>query len=302
MIGDFGVRVFFVISGYLITRLLLDEHERQGTVSLRAFYWRRCRRIFPAFYFYVLVVFLLSKWGVVELHRFDLVEAVTYTVNYFPWDSQSHPIRHIWSLSNEEQFYLLWPACIVLLKPRRAMVVAAASLFIVPLVRLAIAIELPPAILTIDRRFDCLADVLATGCLLAGMRPWLTANPAYLRFLRSPWFLLAPGVAVTGVLFHDHPKIFYFVGESAMNLGIALCIDRAVRIPNDAAGRFLNWAPLRRLGVMSYSLYLWQQLFLVSESNTWWCAFPTNVGLTAITSWMSYQWIERPFFKARRLP
>jgi peptidoglycan/LPS O-acetylase OafA/YrhL len=103
-LGNIGVRVFFVISGFLITTLLLQELAAKGRISLPLFYLRRSLRIFPCAYTYISIAALLTWAGFLRLRTTDLVHAATYTVNYEvvrPW----HTI-HLWSLSVEEQFYL----------------------------------------------------------------------------------------------------------------------------------------------------------------------------------------------------
>src|SRR5437868_1936649 len=114
-----GVRIFFVISGFLITKLLLIEKEKTGDISIRNFYARRVIRIFPVFYLYILVLLLL-KWffkpNVFEDYNLILFAGL-YLWNYkhlfyqspFPNDPAFHIVGHFWSLSMEEQFYLLWP-------------------------------------------------------------------------------------------------------------------------------------------------------------------------------------------------
>ena len=100
--GNVGVRIFFVISGYLITLLLLKEHERTATISLRDFYIRRAYRILPAAYVFMLPVIL---WYARSLNRVTILAAVTYTSNYIHVGNWI--LGHLWSLSVEEQFYLL---------------------------------------------------------------------------------------------------------------------------------------------------------------------------------------------------
>jgi peptidoglycan/LPS O-acetylase OafA/YrhL len=293
-IGSFGVRFFFVISGFLITGLLLQEFRKDGGVDLARFYLRRSLRIFPAFYAYLAVLGILALLNIIELQRFDLLRSMVYIVNYYPWDSQAIYVRHIWSLSNEEQFYLLWPCCLLLLKPRGAAWLAAAVIVLEPAVRGAVMMAGVPVTLTIDRRFDCLADALATGCLLACLGSRLSEEPAYLRFLRSPWFfgivILTFGAAFT----HQHPRVYYLLAQTVLNIGIAIIIDRWVRFPSDGFGRLLNSVPMRKVGVMSYSIYLWQELFLVDDSK-WWHAFPVNLLLVAAAAFASYHLVELPF-------
>src|SRR3954451_6722456 len=122
--GFLGVEVFFVISGYLITLMLIGEHERSGTVSLRHFYMRRARRLLPALY--VLLIGLtfytaLFRREALGQLRGDVLAALTYTSNWYQiWVGQGYtasgdfaPLRHLWSLAVEEQFYLLWPLVMI---------------------------------------------------------------------------------------------------------------------------------------------------------------------------------------------
>ena len=138
-VGDFanlGVRCFFVLSGFLITTLLLEEFRENGRVSLRNFYARRTLRIFPAFYFFLFVVFVLMKRGwVAPIGASSWIHAATYTMDYLGFHDRAWDLGHLWSLAVEEQFYLIWPAALVLLRPRRALWSAFAVILVVPLIR-----------------------------------------------------------------------------------------------------------------------------------------------------------------------
>ena len=112
-----GVSVFFIISGFLITSLLLKELDATGTIGLRRFYLRRSFRIFPPFYLYLSIVSLLTLAGVFHIQLRALLFAATYMSNYYlgPGGS-SAALQHTWSLSLEEQFYLVWPAALLFLR------------------------------------------------------------------------------------------------------------------------------------------------------------------------------------------
>ena len=301
--GNIGVRIFFVISGFLITTLLLQEIASRGRVSLKLFYLRRSLRIFPCAYVYVLVAAILTWMGVLSLSTADLLHAATYTVNYEvvrPWH-----IIHLWSLSVEEQFYLIWPVLLFFLGARRGVWFAAAVLVLAPLTRLGVWYFLPDLRWSIGTAFQTNADALAAGCVLAGIRTRLWANPGYLRFQRSAWFLIAPltGAAAGMLLSHETGALAlvnYGIGLSLLNISIALCIDRCVRHHTDLLGRFLNWRLMVFVGVLSYSLYLWQEPFLNRLSNhpiNW---FPLNLICVAAAALASYYFVERPFLDLRR--
>ena len=172
-LGNTGVRVFFLISGFLITSLLLKEHAASGSISLPKFYMRRVIRIFPAFYVYVGVLALLAWIGRIQLLPGDMLHSLTYTMNYH--HERSWYVNHLWSLSVEEQFYLLWPAALLIAGPRRALKGAAAAIVIVPFIRLWIYLDFaqrqpisPYYATALDRYFQAVCDSLATGCVVAG--------------------------------------------------------------------------------------------------------------------------------------
>ena len=130
-LGNFGVKIFFVISGFLITLLLLAEISRYGRIDMRGFYLRRCFRIFPAFYFFIGFVVLANAGGFLDLHANDVLHAATFTMNYH--HDRAWALNHSWSLAVEEQFYLLWPLLLLLLGSRRAIVCAVLFVFAAPL-------------------------------------------------------------------------------------------------------------------------------------------------------------------------
>ncbi len=124
--GETGVFIFFEISGFLITSLLLQEHEKRGSISLRGFYLRRAFRILPPLYLYIGVIVLLGLAGRILLTRIDIVSALFFFHNIKASDVM-WSLEHLWSISAEEQFYLVWPFILVycLRRPGHAGRVAA---------------------------------------------------------------------------------------------------------------------------------------------------------------------------------
>jgi peptidoglycan/LPS O-acetylase OafA/YrhL len=289
-LGEFGVRVFFVISGFLITSILLAELGRKGDISLRRFYFRRALRLFPAAYFFTLVIAILAMHHVIRLERGDLTFAITYTMNYHPVGSWS--VGHLWSLAIEEQFYILWPAILLALGALRSSRFLIGLLFLAPLLRLASPYVAPAF------SFLIWSDALATGCLLALLRGNLVANIHYSRLLASRWFFLVPTVAMIAN-FVPSAKFNWLIAGTVMNLAIAVSTDWTMRNSHTAVGRLLNWPAVSFLGVISYSLYLWQQLFLNRESTSLFCAFPLNLFLAIFMALVSYLLIEAPILRLR---
>ncbi|RYH00162.1 MAG: acyltransferase [Alphaproteobacteria bacterium] len=296
-LGNLGVRVFFVISGFLITYLLLKESDRYGRISLKDFYRRRIIRIFPAFYGYLLVVAILALAGFIAMEWADFGYAAVYLINFV--EKKSWAVAHLWSLSVEEQFYLLWPTLIALLGWRRSVWLAVGTVLAAPLLRIAWWYLLSEHQHLATKAFPTVCDAIATGCVLACLRDMLTASKLYGRFASSLGFLLVPAaILISNVLaFHTRPD--YLVGQTVRNVGIALCLDWCLRYPKSRVGILLNLRPVVWLGTLSYSFYLWQQLFLDRHSNEIWCRFPFNIGFAFLAALTSFYLIERPFLKLR---
>ncbi len=277
--ANLGVRIFFVISGYLITSILLREHSRTDTISLRDFYIRRAYRIFPAAFSFIFVVVLLY-WH--TLRWYDIGAAVFYLVNFDfvrPWI-----IGHLWSLSVEEQFYFLWPSVLKKWNQHRVAILWAVIL-VAPFARAAftyfhIADGAYGNLLTVG-------DNLATGCLLAMFSD---------RIPEIPWKAAAPmTIALALIPLYDantrlRTVVALFVLSPLLNLSIAGILLHVVRRPY----RVLNLAPVVWLGNISYSLYLWQQPFFDR-------AAPVRYGvLWALgLACVSYYAVERPMLRRR---
>jgi peptidoglycan/LPS O-acetylase OafA/YrhL len=294
-VGDYanlGVTVFFVISGFLITTLLKKEEQKSGRISLRLFYARRILRLFPAFFLYLVFLIGMRSWGVIHLAGSDLLAAFTYTVNFRT--ANNWYIGHLWSLSVEEQFYLLWPAVLVIAGLRRSVWVTAAVILVSPLSRvIAVLLHLPGSI------FPCVADSLAIGCLLAITGDRLLSRDWYLNLIRSP--LLVP-IAVLLMLVCNYSRIYLVgiaFGITGINVLICLLVHHCLHV-NSVTSRFLSTGPLVAIGILSYSLYLWQQFFLDRHSDWAVCSFPVNTALAFAAATASYLVVERPLNELRR--
>lgn len=295
-IAALGVGVFFVISGFLITGLLLAEHERSGTISLKRFYLRRTLRIFPAALAYIAVLGLLDAVRLVQVGSGDFVHALTYTMNYAP--HRGWHLGHFWSLATEEQFYLLWPAIVLFVAPRQAFRVAVAVVCLVPLVRLAEAAVLGRAAGDyVGTTFETTADTIAIGCVLALSRERLWKQPWYRRAVETPW--VAPLLLVVSLVISLRVRPGFLVGTTLGSVAIMLLIDRAVRHADDPFGRLLNSPLLVHVGTLSYSIYVWQQLFLNRTSTSLFAMFPANIMLVLAAAVASYYLVERPFLQLR---
>ena len=296
-----GVTVFFVISGFLITGILLREMDNPGGLRLSKFYLRRTLRIFPPYYLYLLVMLGLTLLKVVEIPLQNFAFAATYTQSY-AWIKWNWLLGHSWSLSIEEQFYLLWPGALLLTGKRGGTALLWGLIVLCPFLRAAIYHwHIMSDAIALHLGSHAAADSLAIGCLLAFKRDWLHQKRFYLRLMESRWFFVVPLLATAICLVQgNYPLFCALIGKSAINIGIALSIDWCVTNYKSWTGRLLNSAPMVFIGMISYSLYLWQEPFLRHDNDHIINYFPLNVLLALTCAVLSYYTVERYSFKVRR--
>ncbi len=295
--AHFGVEVFFVISGFLITSLLLNERSRTGTTDLLAFYMRRSLRIIPPFLVFMVAIVIASGLGWIHTTRADVVHALTYTTNY--QIAPSWPLGHLWSLSVEEQFYLLWPLLFLRLSYRGSIFAALVMFGAAPMVRACMHL------LTHDDAyrdlpiFPAVADAIAAGCLAALLRPRLLDWSAYRRFTGSAalFLLLLPVLLIS--VFDDYTLV-NLLGGPVLLVSVAVLMEASTRMHTGTVGSLLNSRPMVFTGLISYSLYLWQQPFLNPQAHATINVFPLNVALAVALALLSYYVVERPLMSWRR--
>lgn len=280
-----GVKIFFVLSGFLITSLLLRELQETGTLSLRRFYWRRTLRIFPAMYAFLFVVGIGYAVGIVPAGQdgpFKISSAAAYISDYVPvW---GWPLHHTWSLSVEEQFYLLWPVALLVCGTRRAGVFPAV-LIAVALISRAVAYD--------EYRFDSVADSLAVGCLASIYRAPIEGLllRVWPRSIPTSALLLLPILLLPAANHYSRRLVFSsVVGIPLMNLAIGIAMLAVILRPPS----WLNARPLVGLGHLSYSLYLWH-LPWVRDFRSGWLWLPAAL----LCAWLSYRFVEQPVLRWR---
>lgn len=308
--GGLGVYVFFVISGYLITRLLLHEQSTRGTISVSGFYVKRAFRILPPLYLYVGVLGVLNLAGRLPLSRIDVVSALFFFHNYAV-QSTSWAIEHFWSLSVEEQFYLIWPVLLILclrlggVRGReRAAWLAAAAIVLSPLVRI-VSFRTHNPWLHDGAGFHMHADALMFGCGAALLEGKALFERVYRAVTRLPW-LPVLGLAVGSYLEMRFQNYWNFpIGETWTGALLAFTLLWTVRNADSLAGRALNVRWVTHIGVLSYSIYLWQTLFLhyqnasVFAGAAWAGRLPLNWLGILIAAEISYALVEQPSLRLR---
>jgi peptidoglycan/LPS O-acetylase OafA/YrhL len=309
--GALGVEIFFVLSGYLITLLLLHERERRDFISLKSFYVRRGFRILPPLYLYIACMGSLAVWGHLPgMNLRELVTALTFTRNYVPGMSL-WVFEHLWTLCIEEQFYLLWPALLVWLLLRRtrraAAKVALGGILLEPAVRVFCYLCLPG--LHSPGMFHMRADGLMFGALGALLQGEPHFEAVYRRWTRWPgieWLLPALLFFVSGALGLRYGNYWTMpAGLTLDGLLILLWMLWLVRNPLSGMGRVMNLPAVMWVGRLSYSLYIWQTFFLHHDNvavfgREGWCntapgAWVCLLGAAAL----SYYAVERPALRLR---
>lgn len=278
LMSAFGVHTFFVLSGYLITGLLQKEHAEEGRINLLAFYKRRCFRIFPAAFTYIFVIALISPAS-----RSALIYAVTYTTSYHPIDI---PLlfQHLWSLSVEEQFYLLWPLALLLGFRRRAWT-AWGAMVVAGLFRLWIVCHPSYSIDYLHFSFFGTMDSIAAGCLLAIYEPRLHRHCQWMAQHSAIAVALPLTAWIVEGAFWDKLSVLWGVVPLLVAFWVFLVVERRDWILNNPVAS--------SIGVLSYSLYLWQQPFTL-ELNL---ALPLRLVMLFASAAASYFLIEKPMLK-----
>lgn len=285
--GDFGVDVFFVLSGFLITWLLLNEEAATGRVSLERFYFRRSMRILPPAFAYLGVIALLGVVGVIVVAPRDLSYAWLFARNLLR-PGQTPELAHFWSLAVEEQFYLTWPFALVLLPGRRRATLTALAV-------VALGAWRASGIGHFGQTVNG-GQALLIGCALAQFRFVAPTSLLFDRRLNS-WPVLTAALAVIGGLEFSHSGLRATDGLHSLSLlSVAVIINAAVSGAPVSLGRLLSPAPLQWVGRLSYSLYLWQQPFCWSALATAWApsAWPLLLAASLVCAVASYYLIERP--------
>jgi peptidoglycan/LPS O-acetylase OafA/YrhL len=319
--GMLGVGVFFTLSGYLITDLLLEHYRRNGDLGLGQFWLRRARRLLPALFLMLAVV---SVWVAVfdasqlDAVRRQVISGAFYFANwstiaahgsYFARFAAPLPLDHLWSLSIEEQFYLVWPWLLLLgiaLYPNRKGLAGLTLLLAAVSVLLMGQLYHPgnPDPTRVYEGTDTRAFELLIGCALAMMRP--THFPRYagrrpsVRRVAVLDLLGLAGLAAIVVLVTDTNAFSAFLypqGFLLLTLATAAIIAAVVHSAS-ALGLVLGSRPLRWIGVRSYGIYLWQWPIVVlwgqPSSGVNWGQAVLQLAVTVVVAALSWRYVEEP--------
>jgi peptidoglycan/LPS O-acetylase OafA/YrhL len=309
--ADVGVNIFFVLSGFLITWLLLKEHETTGSISLKTFYLRRAFRLLPAYY--VFMILLLGQYygrhHAGETRTDIILPGLLYYTNYFNafHDHPPTPLSHTWSLALEEQFYLVWPLAFgFLMRWGRGAVIRflMTAIAVVVVWRTFLYVGLNVGSAYVYNAFDTRFDTLAIGCLTAVLSQdarFLAAAQAISR----RWFYPAITLAVLIVEHSLRPVAYHYsIGFTVDGVLIAIAIVQLIQVVDQPAWRWLEHPVPRYLGAISYPIYLYHGLCNAIAGRF----FPQQLPLrflfafagAVVLGTISYYVVEKPFLRLRQ--
>ena len=301
--GALGVRIFFVISGFIITYLFVRESDDTGTIAISSFYLRRFLRLYPVNLAFVAFLFLQKFLSGIDLTGCQYLTALTYTKNFACGGWMD---GHLWSLAVEEQFYLVWPLLFFLFRGRGLYVAVLALIAVAPFSR-ALEYHFGSRLYALPTSNT---DALMIGCLLAllwsdrmdivkkmtGWRPAvgrvLAVLLMYLPIVLSWRYLLAPLTVTLGPMLQAACAGYLIVSLLSVRTGISFAV--------------LNFPVMRGLGLISYSLYIWQQPFLLAPPQLfgplapWLGSDPGRLTVSVVCASLSYFAFERPLVALRQ--
>ena len=301
--GTTGVQIFFVLSGFLITSLLIKEYETTGTVSIKNFYIRRAFRILPLYFLCVVLTWFVDVYVWPVASTPSLIFAATFNTSFIPREWYSSILGHTWSLSVEEHFYIVWPAALLLIYRfafdralKHLLVGTAISLTVLAV---CLRIEALDSAYFLARWSIFTGSWIALGCaaaIVVNGKGYERLN-AFLASRAALWlaFALFLHSLVLGLL----PKP---LDEVLRVGGAVLLVCWVVHNQGGRLVRALEYGPLAYAGKISYGLYMWQGFFLATgpgraAGQLW----PLNAGagliLLCIVAPLSYHFFEKRFLR-----
>jgi peptidoglycan/LPS O-acetylase OafA/YrhL len=298
--GLVGVQVFFTISGFIITLLLLREKQASGTISLKQFWLRRAIRILPPALAFLLVLQVIAGMHVAPVPAETQWGSLLFYRNFMPHDpwfaSMQGFTGHYWSLAVEEQFYLIWPLLVVALSMAKLRSVAWIGVGLSVICRACTTLLYGPGT---EYWLPMNLDGFMIGALVA-MEVAAGSHSRWRSLWRFRWPILIGALALSRLYASKHGMHVAAIQPLGVAVAAGVWIAGLIGNPAGIESRILNSRPLVALGLISYSVYLWQQLCLGPSSQwtsgkaPWLAVFPQNILTALACGALSYLLIEQP--------
>ncbi len=327
--GSLGVDVFFVLSGYLITSLLVRERERTGAIGLGAFWTRRARRLFPALFVLLVAVVLYARFDAAQLDlsaiRGDELSTIFYVANwhfifsgqgYFAHASAPSPLLHTWTLGVEEQYYLIWPVVALVVLRRYGRVALARTAAVGAVASAVLMVSMHAAGFSLDRLYygsDTRVQALLVGSFLGAIgaaSQWRALPERWSRSRGRRGAILLLGLAGAGFVgwaFHatnGQGSFLYEGGFFLVAVAVALVLLAVITVPESFFGKAFSLRPLRYVGRISYGVYLyhWPAALILDHAHTGLSGpelLLARLALTFTAATTSFELLEKPVREGR---
>ncbi|MBS1532892.1 MAG: acyltransferase [Bacteroidetes bacterium] len=299
--GDLGVNIFFVLSGFLITTLCIKEKVITSTLNLRKFYLRRMLRILPVAYLFLFVLFILNFFLKLNLDYVNFLAAAFFIYNFAFFRNYKNgvPVGHYWSLATEEQFYIFFPA--ILKKNYVTFLFCILTIIILVPIFIYVQYYVPslnkPALL-FTTHYLLKFNSIACGCFFS-----VLVFKGYFNKVGAIKYRFAINLLIILFIFFLDFKTNFDISHiwtnSIASLLIGFFISINIYESNDVIYKLLNSKIAFKIGVLSYSIYIWQQIFTYPVLPSPLSSFPYNLLFLAIVSYLSYHFYERYFINLK---
>lgn len=294
---DVGVTVFFVISGYLITSLLIKEHDSRKNIAIKSFFIRRSFRIIPVFLIYIVFIICVDHFLNLGLTKNNIIHSLTFTTNFDP--APNWYLGHLWSLAVEEQFYIFWPLLFLYFNKHMKVIVVLLIVYS-SLIRILVY-RYDLSLFYLLNGFFTKSDSIMIGALASLLN--LKSLSIFMKKSLINYFLqlIAILLIVLFVFSSAHGKLGIIalpLGNTIISISIMYIILSYVHPKENYIYKALNSKFFTHIGILSYSIYIWQQFFIfknVALLNK----FPFNILTIYIVAYISYNFFEKPFLKIK---
>jgi peptidoglycan/LPS O-acetylase OafA/YrhL len=299
--AQFGVLLFFVLSGFLITGLLYRERTDLKSIDLKRFYARRVLRLAPALLLFLAVCFALVRLkAVTDIPGYEFIVCLLYLRNIY---GRSLSLAHLWSLALEEQFYLLWPWFMKFVRSERLLPFAIAATFLIStfrMVGIGFALFNYQSGVFYERPWFRFDSILIGCCLALSL---LSDRDSYDRLARLSSYVpreVSWGFLLIWTAWGENLSHTLYITLQVIGAALVLC--QLIVVPKGTLYALFCTPWLRYVGKISYSVYLWQQLFLVVKYPPWGIlrVFPISILIPVFCAILSYHLLEAPALKLRK--